>query len=54
MAVPSGVGEAQIKGIAAISANDVWMVGELWNQDVAFALHWNGSAPTQVAVARRV
>jgi hypothetical protein len=46
------IGEAQIKGVAALSANDVWFVGELWNDDVAFALHWNGNALSEVPVPR--
>jgi len=46
------IGEAQIKGVAALSANDVWFVGELWNDDVAFALHWNGTALSGVPVPR--
>ena len=44
------IGEAQIKGVAALSANDVWLVGELWNADVAFALHWNGTVLVSVPV----
>ncbi len=52
VAVPSSVGEAQIKGVAAVGPADVWFVGELWNADVAFALHWNGLALTEVAVPR--
>ena len=52
VSVPSDLGEAQIKGIAAVGRANVWFVGELWNRDVAFALHWDGSALTEVAVPR--
>jgi hypothetical protein len=50
--VPTGLGEAQIKGVAALGRSNVWFVGELWNKDVAFALHWDGSGLAVVSVPR--
>jgi hypothetical protein len=50
--VTTGQSTEELRGVSAVSSNDVWAVGgdlDAQNMGRPFAIHWNGSKWTQVA-----
>src|SRR5205085_975184 len=49
VSTPTGDGYSHLYGVAAVSSNDVWAVGD--NGGDAISAHWNGSQWSSVATA---